>query len=332
LGSNVLARAFNLLFRFSAWNVGVVETPIQSFLDPAAHLPIQWVPEPGNSTFRADPFAVEGTDGGFLFFEEYNYRASTTTSTTSKGAISCVPIGAGRPAGPARRVLELPVHMSYPYLFRHEGTIYCVPETAEAREVTLYRAVAFPHFWERACTLLDGVAALDPTVFPWKGRWWLMCTDHDRRSLEALFIFWSWDLFGPWRPHSRNPVKIDIRSARPAGTPFVSDGHLYRPAQDCSAGYGGKVTVNRVIELTPTSFQEEAVRVIEPDRQVPCRHGIHTLSAAGDLTLVDGRRLVFSRTAFLHQLRRFGGTGQKSLHASSHRGADLTSCADEATA
>ncbi len=45
-------------------------------------------------------------------------------------------------------------------------------------------------------------------------------------------------LEGPWEPHRRNPVKCDVRGSRPAGTPFVHGGELYRPAQDGSKRYG----------------------------------------------------------------------------------------------
>ena len=67
-----------------------------------------------------------------------------------------------------------------------------------------------------------------------------------RAPLTDLHIWWSDDLFGQWRPHAANPVKIDARSARPAGTPFVHAGTLYRPAQDCSHTYGGAVAICRV--------------------------------------------------------------------------------------
>jgi hypothetical protein len=203
--------------------------------------------------------------------------------------------------------------MSYPFLFRHEGEIYCVPETSEAREVALYQAERFPYRWTRVCTLLADVAALDPTLFQWEGRWWLMCTHGDSRPQETLFIYYSHSLRGPWAAHRRNPVVIDIRSARPAGTPFLHRGALYRPAQDCSGRYGGSITVTRVLELSPASFRQEIVRTVRPDLHGPYRHGMHTLSAAGDITLVDGCRLIFSRRAFTHQLQSLARMGLGAL-------------------
>ena len=65
---------------------------------------------------------------------------------------------------------------------------------------------------------------------------------------------------------------------RPAGgTPFVSAGKLYRPSQDDSHGYGGRVVVNEVEVLTPRAFAERPVRWIEPPHGSPYRDGLHAV-------------------------------------------------------
>src|SRR5262249_30617771 len=130
----------------------------------------------------------------------------------------------------ARRAARIgpPFHRSYPFLIVRSGEVYCVPETYQAREVGLYRAVEFPHVWEKAATLIRDVAAVDSTVFEHDGRWWLFCVDHEQGAEAELFLWYAPDLLGPWSPHRGNPVKTDIRSARPAGTPFVHQGVLYR--------------------------------------------------------------------------------------------------------
>jgi hypothetical protein len=150
------------------------------------------------------------------------------------------------------------------------------------------------------------VDARDPTPFRHGGRWWLAYTDA-AAPLTDLHLWWADDLFGNWRPHAANPVKIDARSARPAGTPFEHAGVLYRPAQDCSRAYGSAVAICRVDALTPTAFHEEVVRVIR-SLPGPYRHGTHTLASVGGGTLVDGRRFAFtlagSRLAIRSRLQR----------------------------
>jgi len=143
--------------------------------------------------------------------------------------------------------------------------------------------------------------ALGEFAFEHEGRWWLMYTDATA-PMTDLYVWWADDLLGDWHPHAANPVKIDARSARPAGTPFVHAGALYRPAQDCSRSYGGATAICRVDVLTPTAFSEEVVRVIRSTQKSYGR-GMHTLASTGDHTLVDGKRLVFTLAGTRRALR-----------------------------
>lgn len=267
------------------WNVGIVDRPIESFLDePGSEsgMPeVDWLPK--RPQFMADPFGVQIDGRLHLLVEEYDYASG-------KGVISSIRRGDEPVFGPERTVLNLPFHMSYPYLLRHEGEIYCIPETYQAKEVALYKAIRFPNEWEKAATLIEGFQAVDATPFRHAGRWWLLCTDEQTGWNSHLYIWHADELLGPWRPHEMNPVKMDVRSARPAGTPFYSRGELFRPAQDCSRTYGGAVVLNRIRTLTTKEFDEEPVKRLAPDPRGPYRDGLHTLSAAGGLTLIDSKR------------------------------------------
>src|SRR5690606_2869051 len=93
---------------------------------------------------------------------------------------------------------------------------------------------------------------------------------------------------GPFLPHPLNPVKEDIRSARPGGMPFEHEGALWRPARDASVP-GGGISFNRVHSLTPQHFLEETVRTMGA-LPGPWSDGIRTISRVGTFTLVDGLR------------------------------------------
>ena len=69
------------------------------------------------------------------------------------------------------------------------------------------------------------------------------------------------------------------------------DDQLWRPGQDCSRTYGGRVALNRVTELSPERFAEETVKFIGPFKG-SWDKGMHTISAVGDVTLVDGKRFI----------------------------------------
>ncbi|MEN8238831.1 MAG: hypothetical protein ABFR53_06465 [Actinomycetota bacterium] len=279
------------------WSVGLAEVPISDFLTDAAP-EIHWMRELGNSRYLADPFAMEHEGELVVFAEDYDYAAH-------RGVISTVDLEGKRRV---EVVLDPGLHASYPYVFEEAGEIYCVPEIHQANEVRLYRAVDFPRDWEQVATLIGDMAALDATVFRHGDRWWLFCTDQTEGSNSKLHVFHAPALLGPWEPHALNPVKTDIRSSRPAGTPFRHGGELYRPAQDGSESYGGGVAITRIDELTPTRFSEEIVNRVRPPSSGPYRDGIHTLSAVGDRTVVDGRRDTFiwsaSRREWASRMRK----------------------------
>ncbi len=270
------------------WTIGVADAPITAFLDGTP--PIRWLDEVSGPRYLADPFAMESDGRTIVLAEDYDYAAH-------RGVISAIDLAGG---GHPRVVLDTGVHSSYPFMFRDGDDIYCVPETYQARAVRLYRAVKFPDEWELVTSLVDDFAALDATVFHHDERWWLFCTDHREESNSKLHVFWAESLEGPWAPHELNPVKTDVRSARPAGTPFVKDGTMYRPAQDASVSYGGGVSLTRIDVLTPTRFAETVVARVAPPTTGRYRKGLHTLSAVGNVTMVDGRRDAF----IWHAMRR----------------------------
>jgi hypothetical protein len=170
--------------------------------------------------------------------------------------------------------------------------------------VQLFRADPFPDRWVPDTVLLENFAGADATVRFHEGRWWLFVGNHDDQDETKLFIFHADDLRGPWLPHASNPVKCDLRSSRPAGPLFMVDGKLYRPAQNCAVTYGGGVVVNRIERLTPEEFVEQPVRYIGPAAHGPYPHGLHTLSGAGNVTLVDGKRHSVSFAALTVRIKR----------------------------
>jgi hypothetical protein len=283
LARNAARKASQMLTR-EHWRIGVIEQPIGKVVeafDPAA---IQWLDLPFEG-FLADPFGIAGPEGGLIILAEafpWKERRGRIAAIERRrnGALALAPTS-----------LTHDTHLSYPQLIEHEGDIYCLPESCARHRVQLFRALEFPGRWAPDTVLLEGFAGADATVIRYRERWWMFAGDHADQDEAKLYVFHASDLHGPWMPHALNPVKCDLRSSRPAGTPFIAeDGALYRPAQDCSRVYGGAVAVNRVSRLTPDEFEEEIAAHLRPDLDGPCPDGMHTLSAAGDRTLIDGKR------------------------------------------
>lgn len=237
---------------------------------------------PPRDRLWADPFALAVAGRHFIFFEEMPFA-------TGKAHIAAVEIARDGSCSKPRRVLERDYHLSYPFLFEHDGGLYMVPESSANRTVDLYRCVAFPNRWKLERTLLRGVRCADATLHHDGSRWWMFAASAPEGGAldDELHLFHADRLEGDWRPHERNPVKSDVRSARPAGALFRDEQGLCRPAQVGAPRYGAAVAIQRILRLTPTEFAEREARRIQPARADRVL-GIHTYNHSGGLTVMDG--------------------------------------------
>lgn len=281
------------------WNVGLVRQPIHRFLDDTFVPDIEWLPLENRHTFLADPFGLIADETPVIIFEELDYH-------DGKGFFSAVRVEKDGTFSPREKVFEHAVHLSYPYLFRYQEKTYAIPETYHANKIGLYRLDDFPRQWVKVKTLVE-TDGIDSTIFQHNNRWWLMFTRADTDHNLCLYIWHAAELMGDWQPHPLNPVKMDVRTSRPGGTPFVHEGRLYRPVQDCSGTYGGRIGLTRVDVLTETDFQETLIRYVEQPPGSPFPDGLHTLSAVGDYTVLDGKQITFSWMEFRRQMGRYVG-------------------------
>lgn len=289
---NAVRRYLRIRFYSIDWNVFALNGSAGDFIGRDAPASVTALCDKPKGVFLADPFVVTHHDRTYILCEEYR-------NSTNRGTLAAIELASGLTSRP-HTVIEEGYHLSYPQIFEHEGEMYCVAETGQANSVGLYRATEFPYRWQYVHTLLPDVRAIDSTLLRHDGKWWLFCTsgtgprggDHSH-----LCIWYADDLFGKWTPHAGNPVKIDVRSSRPAGPFFVHQGRLYRPAQDCSGTYGGAIRINRVDILGETAFEECTVGTIRPPSREYNR-GIHTISSAGNWCIVDAKRYVFNPAGF----------------------------------
>ncbi|MCV2357167.1 hypothetical protein LNV09_23735 [Paucibacter sp. B2R-40] len=238
--------------------------------------------EPPGDRFWADPFVTELAGKRWLLFEELVFKEN-------RGKIAAVELGEqGQIIGSPRLVLDLPYHLSYPFLLEDAGKLYMIPESSANRTVDLYVNGGSIETWTKVATLLSGERWADATVIQYEGKWWMFAARGDAGAsiFDELVIFWAHDLLGPWQAHAANPVKIDAQTVRPAGAMWVEDGALHRVVQDCSARYGAGVRVQRVTELSATSFFEEDLGPISWDGSSEF-FGLHTLSTFGSTACVD---------------------------------------------
>lgn len=282
-------------FKPEFWNVGVKKKSAVEIANEDIQA-TTWFPKPPKNTYFADSFGFEKDGILKILFEEYNY-------TSRKGIISQVDFHEGKTRKKSVAIEE-PFHLSYPFIFENEGEIYCVPESAKANQVRLYKLENENFVFQKV--LIDRFPAVDPTMFYHEGFWWLFAT-HRRQSNTNLFVFYADQFDGPYSQHKNNPVKMDIRSSRPAGAPFYKNGQLVRPAQDSSRTYGGQVALNQIIKLTPAEFEEIPVGLVKPLSKSLYSSGLHTFSGVENYTIIDGKRFRFNIHHFFYKLHEKTG-------------------------
>ena len=247
--------------------------------------PPRLVPNPPGR-YLCDPFAFEADGRHLVFCEDLDLA-------TGRGAISAFELGPGGAALPPQRVLERDHHLSYPFVFSHDGAVHMIPETGEAGRIELHTAVELPARWRLERVLIDGLIGHDATLHVGAdGTLWLFA---ERRRGPAdpgvLHLYSAPSLDAAWTPHPANPIVTDPARARPAGRLFHRGGDLIRPAQDGSRRYGGAVVLHRVDSLTPETYRETPVGRIDPD-WMPGLVGTHTYTFDSRFEALDGGRRV----------------------------------------
>jgi hypothetical protein len=232
--------------------------------------------------FWADPFLCSHNGKTYCFVEDFVYK-------TKRGHISVLEItdGGARLLGDC---IKEDFHLSFPFLFRHEGQLYMCPESSEARQIRLYRCKNFPLEWELCHTLMDGVSAADSMFFEHGGKWWML-TNIDRSGLDdhcsELCLFYASSPFdSDWTAHPQNPLRLDADGGRNAGL-ILEDNRIFRAAQRQGFDqYGQGLALYEIIELNEEVYVERRVAEIDCSYRSGLL-GSHHVSTTGKITVFD---------------------------------------------
>ncbi|WP_369788745.1 hypothetical protein [Rouxiella sp. WC2420] len=270
------------------WRIGIIQAPIQHVagagkLDAFA---IKWIEADRSLCFLADPFGLWRNGYLYIFAEFYDYR-------TRRGDIAVFVLDANLKVIEQRTVLSEQWHLSYPVVFEADGETWMLPEAYKSGQLSLYRAIDFPWQWEKVPEFSFPCAAIDASPFFAESSWWMFYTPPSPKEARTrtLMLARANHLFGPWENVTEQPLRQDKSGARMGGTPFVQDGTLVLPTQDCSQTYGGAL---RLLEMPLASLPAPELSLgallQAPASAAPFTDGLHTLSCAGNVTLIDSKR------------------------------------------
>lgn len=230
------------------WQIGMCPIERQQMVSSNTVLLV-----PPKGRFFADPFVYTRQGQPFIFFEDYYFaerKGKISVATYVDGKFNFLGV-----------VLDLPYHLSFPYIFEYGNNIYMVPETSSNRTIELWKCIEFPMKWQRHTILMEDVSAVDTIVFPYGNRWWLftnMDRTHGENYCDELFAFYADRPDSPnFAAHALNPIVNNPIKARNAGLILAPDGKVIRCAQTQGfLHYGKGISLNRIEELTPDIYRE----------------------------------------------------------------------------
>jgi hypothetical protein len=267
------------------WMVGWIDQPIENSVDWKVTPPIRWLGPRSNRRYLADPFAWPGKPNVILC-EDFTFDDQL-------GRLHQLVMDGDVIKEETRLELSVPGHLSFPFLFQHDGQTFLMPESCHARCLVIFRWDEASQKWLEHARPLPDTAAADSILFEHDGLFWIAYTDTDRDNFDNLNLCYAHALEGPWHKYPKNPVVVNVNTARCGGPVFKRDGKLYRVAQNCSRAYGHSVRIMEIVECSLTAYREREIVHLLPNSSLN-PHGFHTLTPCGAQCLVDGKRLIFS--------------------------------------
>jgi hypothetical protein len=277
-----MKKAFKKLFYFEEWSIGLVNCKIEDFQKNTS--PIIWFKNQSKTSFSADPFGFQINDKKYIIFEEYS-------QILKRGRIAIAEISNDKLIN-KKIILDDKKHLSYPFVFIENDEIFVICESYKSNKLDLYKIDKANLSLHKVREIFSNQEAIDPTIIKFNNKYWLFYSKKEKAE-EDLYLAYSDSLFDDFVQHPKNPVKSCKASSRSAGTPFIIDNQIYRPAQNCQKFYGEKITINKINILNENDFSEEIYCEISAPNSDQNIIGIHTISNIGDLTLIDGLQKKF---------------------------------------
>lgn len=234
--------------------------------------------------FFADPFVISKDAKTVCYVEDYSY-------SSKKGCITAIEIIGDKEYKILGPVIEEPFHMSFPFIFEYKNELYMIPETSESNSIRLYKCTDFPLKWKYQKDVMGKIKAVDSMVFEHDNKWWLLCntamSDMDK-SRAALVAFYSESpLSDNWIAHESNPLMVDDEHSRNGGILEANTKSLIRVRQKPAFNfYGKRMSIAKINNLTPSTFFEKEISLIEPDFFKNIK-GCHHMHSNGSYTVYD---------------------------------------------
>ena len=282
------------------WAIGITRASTIDFINSPGKREVKWIYPPKKFSMIADPFGVWHKNKLYIFFEALDYRNKI-------GKIDCMIFNNNLDEIETFTLLKNEHHHSYPFILKDRNYFYMVPETSSSNTTSLYIFKEFPKKIVEVKNIFPKIGLIDSSFIKYKNKWWCFYAlkGKNNEDIKCLHVMYSKLITGPWLPHENNPVRTDISSSRPGGLPFLSDGKIILPVQDCSKTYGGRIKLLQINKISNKKFNAEIINSVSPSLlNRKYRDGIHTISSAGPYILFDVKNILKSNYRLLINLEK----------------------------
>lgn len=277
------------------WNIGFVSTSPKELVENQKLGRVEWLKHPYKDRFFADPFIYNVNDEEIVVFvEEMEFSkpvgrlSELVVDAKSKRLIS------------KYTLLELDTHLSYPAIIRQGNDVLVCPENGASGKLSLYKYNSKTHKLEFISVILEESLA-DATIQQVGSTFYMFATKVPNTQGD-LFLYQSTRFDGDYQEVGL--ISKGRENARPAGDLFKVEGVLYRPAQNCSKGYGGATEVMQVTKCEDGCFEEKHMFSLFPT-SFRYNLGLHTLNFHENIGVIDGYGYLYPIMGrLLHFVRR----------------------------
>lgn len=237
----------------------------------------------------ADPFLVEEKGVLYVFYEMFDYFRG-------KGVIAYSIIDNYVASKPVI-VIEENYHLSFPFIWNDNGKYFIMPESSEAKNLTVYEAIDFPSKWVRKKELISGITVCDSVI---------LNTDYSRfilsskMNMDEPYFYCNVTncLFRYNKDESVENVKTLATGdygVRNAGSIVIHKNGIFRPGQISTNGVYGKGLA--IWRLNSHFMDEECVfeglydelinhlLLKEIDKELV--EGVHTYNSSDNFEVID---------------------------------------------
>jgi hypothetical protein len=284
---NVLARKIRwiigVLFLRKKWSISTTSKSINDVMADSdlSHNSTKLY-TPKDFAFAADPFFLQ--DGSIICEVVEKGKRIGQLATASNGNFEIID----------SPHLEKTKHNSFPFVSNIEELHFLLPEMASHGQQRLLELDQNNQI-TRSIPLkgLKEESLIDPIITVQDGTIWLFAGKLGS-DLDCLFLWSSKSIHEPFVEHKLNPIVCSPKFARNAGAIFKHEGHLYRPAQNCTVNYGDGISIMRIESISQTSYIETLAKSIK----FTDSFGPHTINFAENITVFDDYKKVFDPFAW----------------------------------